>query len=111
MGVSRNEMLPGGIERYSRSAMYKKRGSFKKLGKPTPPKTETAATTKTKKIGGDKNGGTRVLPAQKAVCSGTVSTFSIHNWSKISTARRDATFVSRLRCDFVVDFVVDSVVV
>lgn len=33
MAKQRNEMLPGGIERYSRSAIYKKKGAFKKLGK------------------------------------------------------------------------------
>ena len=33
MAKQRNEMLPGGIERFSRSAIYKKKGAFKKLGK------------------------------------------------------------------------------
>lgn len=33
MGKERQEYLPGGIEKFSRSAMYKKKGAFKKLGK------------------------------------------------------------------------------
>mmetsp|Transcript_26292 Transcript_26292/g.69080 ORF Transcript_26292/g.69080 Transcript_26292/m.69080 type:complete len:236 (-) Transcript_26292:45-752(-) len=66
MPKERQEWLPGGIEKYSRSAMYKKKGSYKKLGKPIAAKNSVAApATKEKKIGGAKNGGSRVVAVTK----------------------------------------------
>eukprot|EP00040_Diaphanoeca_grandis_P004133 m.27184 g.27184 ORF g.27184 m.27184 type:complete len:240 (+) comp15700_c0_seq1:131-850(+) len=66
MGESRNVMLTRGISKYSRTAMYKKRGLFKKAGKPTTKVARASPTaTKSKKIGGAKNGGTRDIRVQK----------------------------------------------
>lgn len=62
----RQQMLPGGITRFSRSAMYKKKGSFKKLGKPVAGKSSAIATTKSVPVGGDKNGKTRTVATVKA---------------------------------------------
>jgi len=66
-GTSKNSMLTRGISKYSRSAMYKKKGLFKKAGKPTV-KAQAAdpLATKSKKIGGAKNGGTRNVLVKKA---------------------------------------------
>merc|ERR1712241_125617 len=65
--ASRNSDLEGGISKLSRSAVYRKRGLYKRKkvataaeAKPAPP------TTKVKPIGGDKNGGERTVPLVKS---------------------------------------------
>jgi large subunit ribosomal protein L6e len=65
-GDSKNVMLAKGISKFSRSAMAKKKGSFKKAGKSTPKTAASAVLTKSKKINGDKNGGTRDVAVVKA---------------------------------------------
>lgn len=63
----RNKTLPGGIARLSRSAVYAKKGLYKKKQVAKPKKAaEKPATTKTVQVGGAKNGKTRTIPAVKA---------------------------------------------
>lgn len=63
--MARNYALPGGVMRYGRSAMYRKKFLWKK--KPTSVAAPKVAepTTKEVKVGGSKNGGTRVVPRVK----------------------------------------------
>jgi len=62
----RNEFLAPGITRYSRSVVYAKKALYKRQKK-TIAKVETKPpTTKTVEIKGDKNGGQRVIPLEKA---------------------------------------------
>eukprot|EP00128_Syssomonas_multiformis_P017615 Colp12_sorted_trinity150504_noHs@7934 len=62
----RNTMLPSGVAKLSRSAVYRNRGIFNKKKKATVAKPTVAATTKTKVVRGDKNGGSRVVPVKRA---------------------------------------------
>lgn len=62
----RNQVLANGVERYSRSAMYSKRASYKRR-KVVAVKAQAApVTTKTVKVDGPKNGMTRVVSLTKA---------------------------------------------
>ncbi|XP_002164071.1 large ribosomal subunit protein eL6 isoform X1 [Hydra vulgaris] len=62
---SRNSLLPGGISRLSRSAVFRKRALYKKKRVPVKAKKAEPALPKVKKIGGEKNGGQRTLPLVK----------------------------------------------
>lgn len=64
---SRNPELAPGIGRYSRTAIYKKRALYKrkKTGEKKPVKEQEKV--KRKEIGGDKNGGSRVVPVKREV--------------------------------------------
>jgi large subunit ribosomal protein L6e len=64
---SRNSLLPGGIPKYSRSAMYRKKAMYKK--KKVPVKAEKKKDTffKLKEIKGEKNGQKRAVLLKKSV--------------------------------------------
>lgn len=64
----RNFKIPGGVWRYSRSTMYSRR-RIMKVKKATTAKEKTKRKPRTivKPIGGEKNGGTRVVKLKKEV--------------------------------------------
>jgi len=64
-GVPRNYLLPGGVERYGRSAMYRMKGMYKRKQGAVKVAKATLPATKSVPIGGAKNGGTRTLPRVK----------------------------------------------
>ncbi len=64
----RNKILGGGISKYSRSAMYRKRALYKKKKIATKAPVKKTAYFKIKPVKGEKNGGKRVVLTSKPVC-------------------------------------------
>ena len=65
--TSRNKSLTKGIGRLSRSAIYKKRALYKRKKTGVEKVIKEEANTITKQIGGDENGGTRVVTVKREV--------------------------------------------
>ncbi|XP_031555019.1 60S ribosomal protein L6-like [Actinia tenebrosa] len=63
--TSRNPELVPGIGRYSRSAVYKKRALYKRKKTGVKKVVKEQEKFKRKEIGGDKNGGSRVVPVKR----------------------------------------------
>ncbi len=64
---SRNASIGGGISRYSRSAIYRKRALYKRKKTGVKKTIAEVAKTKVKPVGGDKNGENRTVPIQREV--------------------------------------------
>ncbi|XP_058791081.1 large ribosomal subunit protein eL6 [Phymastichus coffea] len=66
VGKPRNYDLGNGVYRFSRSRMYHKKAVYKFVGKKTPKKeVPKKLVSIEKKIGGEKNGGTRIVLLKK----------------------------------------------
>jgi len=66
---TKNYEIAPGLLRFSKARMFHHRGLYEKLKKPFPKKTKEAVQkqdTVTKKIGGEKNGGERVVATNKS---------------------------------------------
>ena len=61
----RNSTLPGGISRFGRATIYKKRALYKRKKVATNAAIKEVVTTKVKPVGGDKNGKERTVPLKK----------------------------------------------
>ena len=69
-GSSRNYALESGVVRFGRSAAYHKKAVYKFLKKKTAKKAEKAKPAFVeKKVGGSKNGGTRMVRTRKLPAS------------------------------------------
>lgn len=64
----RNYQLPGGVWRFGRSEMYARRRNYKKTITVSEPKKRKRIHYKLKPVGGDKNGGNRLIHLRKTVC-------------------------------------------
>ncbi|XP_003385849.1 PREDICTED: 60S ribosomal protein L6-like isoform X2 [Amphimedon queenslandica] len=62
----RNWLLPGGFWRYGRCAMYRRRGNYLKKNLNTEKKVEKRTYFKIKPVGGEKNGGKRMILLKKS---------------------------------------------
>lgn len=65
----RNVLLAGGIPKYSRSAMYRKKALYKKKKVPVEPEKKKRKFFKYKDIKGERNGTKRVVLLRKSVSS------------------------------------------
>ncbi|KAG5648981.1 hypothetical protein DXG03_000330 [Asterophora parasitica] len=64
--MARSKELVPGVGRLSRSQVAARRGLYKGLKKSDKPAVETPAETVEKAVGGEKNGGKRLVPTTKA---------------------------------------------
>ncbi|CAD5205550.1 unnamed protein product [Bursaphelenchus okinawaensis] len=92
--LPRNSEIAPGISRFSAGRIFHKRGLWKKLEKPLK-KAEVAPKstfTETKKVGGAKNGGERVVPKRKTSrLLPQVGTKPRHNQRKAKTPKLRAS--------------------
>ena len=68
----------GGISVLSRTAVYKKKSIYKRKKLVATKKVIEAVTTKSKKVGGAKNGDTRTVQAVAAVSESPTSSADTH---------------------------------
>lgn len=85
--TSRNYDLPGGVSRYSRSAMYRRKALFKKKKIPVIAAKEKSVYFRVKKIKGEKNGEKRTVPLRKSVSKEAVF---IHQCKSLVYNSRDS---------------------
>ncbi|KAI8071083.1 ribosomal protein L6e-domain-containing protein [Gongronella butleri] len=64
--MSRNSILVPGVSRFSRTAIYRKKGLFKREKYSVAAPAKEVAADKTVEVKGAKNGGKRTVPAAKA---------------------------------------------
>lgn len=64
--MARSKELAPNVGRLSRSGVFARRGLFKGQKKTEKPAAAEVAPTKEVSVGGDKNGGKRLVPTQKA---------------------------------------------
>ncbi|PCH41094.1 hypothetical protein WOLCODRAFT_24486 [Wolfiporia cocos MD-104 SS10] len=64
--MARSKELVPGVGRLSRSQVFARRGLYKGLKKSDAPIAAEVATTKEVQVGGEKNGGKRLVPTSKA---------------------------------------------
>ena len=64
----RNYVLPGGVQRFSRSAMYSKKALYKKKKVAVKAPKVGEKRLKEKPVKGEKNGGKRLVVVNKTVC-------------------------------------------
>lgn len=65
----RNKLLPGGIPKYSRSVMYRKKAMYKKKKVPVKPEKKPRTFYRRKDVKGEKNGDNRIILLRKSVSS------------------------------------------
>lgn len=65
----RNYVLPGGIPRFSRSAMFSKKALYKKKKVAVKSPKAGEKRLKEKTVKGEKNGGKRLVLINKTVCN------------------------------------------
>lgn len=76
--AGRNKQLLGGVWRFGKSRMYHKRGLWK-VNKTVPKKEKPKRKPRTvvKPIGGEKNGGKRLVKLKKQVCEVSVNLWTL----------------------------------
>ena len=90
----RNYVLAGGIQRFSRSAMYAKKAVYKKKRVAVKAPKVADKRLKEKPVKGDKNGGKRIVLANKTV--GCQYTYYFERVTKLNVfPSRDATILPR----------------
>ena len=89
----RNYVLAGGIQRFSRSAMYAKKAVYKKKRVAVKASKVADKRLKEKPVKGDKNGGKRIVLANKTV--GCQSTYFERVTKLHVFPIRDATILPR----------------
>lgn len=64
--MARSKQLAPGVGRFSRSQVFSRRGLYKGLKKSDKPASDETPAYKEVTVGGEKNGGTRLIPTSKA---------------------------------------------
>ena len=90
--TSRNKDLVPGIGRFSRSAIYRKRALYKRKKTGVKKDLREEPKTRLKEIGGDKNGGKRIVPMKREVSQ------LLYSGSNILTSQRKWWMACLLKC-------------